>query len=186
MRVRDDTFVSLGGDSLSYVEVSIALEALLGRLPHGWHLRSVDELQHLVPPQGAPVTERTSRLIRHVETGVLLRAVAIVLIVGTHMGVFWVRGGAHALLAVAGFNLARFRLAGETARRGASAWVSSIARIAIGTTRRLGSSRTWCGCFEERRLTSRSEEQRSRRRSRRCSERNLFIPTLPVYARRRR
>ena len=130
----DDTFVSLGGDSLSYVEVSIALEALLGRLPHGWHLRSVDELQHLVPPQGAPVTERTSRLIRHVETGVLLRAVAIVLIVGTHMGVFWVRGGAHALLAVAGFNLARFRLAGETARRGASAWVSSIARIAIPTS----------------------------------------------------
>ncbi len=129
----DDTFVSLGGDSLSYVEVSIALEALLGRVPHGWHLRSVDELQHLVP-HGATVTERTSRFIRHVETGVLLRAVAIVLIVGTHMGVFWVRGGAHALLAVAGFNLARFRLVGDAARRGASAWVRSIARIAIPTS----------------------------------------------------
>ena len=31
-----DTFVSLGGDSLSYVEASIALEALLGDLPPDW------------------------------------------------------------------------------------------------------------------------------------------------------
>ena len=31
----DDTFVSLGGDSLSYVEVSLRLEGLLGRLPAG-------------------------------------------------------------------------------------------------------------------------------------------------------
>jgi hypothetical protein len=41
----------------------------------------------------------------------VLRAIAIVLIVGTHADVFSVQGGAHLLLVVAGYNLARFQLA---------------------------------------------------------------------------
>jgi hypothetical protein len=44
---------------------------------------------------------------------VVLRALAIVLIVATHADVIQIQGGAHLLLAVAGFNLARFRLTGE-------------------------------------------------------------------------
>ncbi|HWG99584.1 MAG TPA: non-ribosomal peptide synthetase, partial [Pilimelia sp.] len=32
-----DSFVSLGGDSLSYVEASVRLERILGRLPSDWH-----------------------------------------------------------------------------------------------------------------------------------------------------
>ncbi len=129
----DDTFVSLGGDSLSYVEVSIALESLLGHLPIGWHLRRVDELQQLERDR-LDAGRRDGHLIRHVETGVLLRAVAIVLVVGTHMGVFWARGGAHALLAIAGFNLARFRLSAGEAQHRAGGWVRSIARIAVPTS----------------------------------------------------
>ena len=42
----------------------------------------------------------------------MLRAVAILLIVATHADVVQLKGGAHLLLAVAGFNLARFRLSG--------------------------------------------------------------------------
>ena len=38
------TFVSLGGDSLSYVECSLRLERLLGHLPTDWHLLPVGEL----------------------------------------------------------------------------------------------------------------------------------------------
>ena len=33
----DSTFVSLGGDSLSYVEMSVRLEQSLGHLPADWH-----------------------------------------------------------------------------------------------------------------------------------------------------
>lgn len=45
----------------------------------------------------------------------VLRAVAILLIVATHADVVQLKGGAHLLLAVAGFNLARFRLTGGVA-----------------------------------------------------------------------
>jgi acyl-CoA synthetase (AMP-forming)/AMP-acid ligase II len=99
----DDSFVSLGGDSLSYVEVSLRLERALGTLPSGWATRSLRSLA------GEPVAEpRRGRLV---ETNVLLRAFAIVSIVGSHANLFTLLGGAHLLLAVAGFNTARFHLA---------------------------------------------------------------------------
>ena len=40
-----DNFVSLGGDSLNYVETELALETYLGSVPDGWHLKSVAELE---------------------------------------------------------------------------------------------------------------------------------------------
>ena len=113
----DATFVSLGGDSLSYVEMSIALEERLGFLPPDWPTTPVDELV---------VASTPSRRWQRVETNVVLRAVAIVLVVGTHAGLFAVPGGAHVLLAVAGFNFARFQLARADTRR---MW-NSIGRIA--------------------------------------------------------
>ena len=102
-----DSFASLGGDSLSYVEVSIRLEALLGRLPRRWPELSVAELSRLAAP-------RKHRSWRLLETPALLRALAIVAIVGTHTEWFWAPGGAHILLALMGYNLARFQLAGGT------------------------------------------------------------------------
>jgi acyl-CoA synthetase (AMP-forming)/AMP-acid ligase II len=110
----DDTFAGLGGDSLSYIEVTIGLEQALGRLPNGWETMPIRELGSLAEP---PVTARATApwwrallRMRSVETSVVLRAVAIFLIVGTHIGNFVVPGGAHVLMAVAGFNFARFRL----------------------------------------------------------------------------
>jgi hypothetical protein len=119
----DSTFVGLGGDSLSYVEVSLRLEQALGRLPAGWHTMPVRELQALAAPA------RSRR--RTLDTGVALRAAAIVLIVGTHIGVFTVRGGAHLLLAVAGFNFARFHLTGAGRRERTRHLVTSVARVAV-------------------------------------------------------
>ncbi len=106
----DDTFVGLGGDSLSYVEASLRLERLLGDVPADWHLRPLRELART-----APAPRRRGRLV---ETSVLLRALAIVLIVGSHADLFMVMGGAHVLLAVAGANLARFPLSGPRAGQG--------------------------------------------------------------------
>lgn len=125
---QDSTFVGLGGDSLSYVEVSVRLEAALGRLPIGWHTMAIRELRP-VPPQGpAPQRHR-----RSVDTGVALRAVSIALIVGTHIGVFTVRGGAHLLLAVAGFNFARFHLTDVDRRQRVRHMAASIGRIVVPT-----------------------------------------------------
>ena len=123
------------------------LDTLLDRVPDDWHLTSVGDLQALaagpaVSPRGretstteGPSTARRTsrRRVGTMETGLVLRAAAITLIVGTHSGVFMLQGGAHVLLAVAGFNFARFRLfATDTAEhlRGAA---TSIARIAVPT-----------------------------------------------------
>jgi acyl-CoA synthetase (AMP-forming)/AMP-acid ligase II len=115
-----DSFVSLGGDSLSYVEVSLRLERALGTLPSGWATRSMRSLAG-----ESAVEPRRGRLV---ETNVLLRAFAIVSIVGSHANLFTLLGGAHLLLAVAGFNTARFHLA-DVPR------TSRVRRLAVGALR---------------------------------------------------
>jgi acyl-CoA synthetase (AMP-forming)/AMP-acid ligase II len=131
----DESFVDAGGDSLSYVEVSIGLEDILGALPSDWPIRPLHALI------GAPVHRR--RRIPTVETSVVLRALSILLIVGSHTTLWNIRGGAHILLAVAGYNFAQFRLGalGGLAR--------SIGRIAlpsmawIGLAAAVGSQLQW-------------------------------------------
>src|SRR5690606_21158273 len=59
------TFVELGGDSLSYVEMSIRLEDALGHLPANWHLLTIAELRSTLP--------RRRGLATWMETGVVLR-----------------------------------------------------------------------------------------------------------------
>ena len=120
----DSTFVSLGGDSLSYVEMSVRLEQVLGPLPADWHTKPIRELRTSPP---APSRRRT------VDTSVFLRAAAIVLIVGTHADLFTIRGGAHLLLALAGFNFARFHLTDVPRSRRIRHLAASVARIALPT-----------------------------------------------------
>lgn len=134
----DDSFAGLGGDSLSYVEISLRLEEMLGALPREWPALTPRELAALhrpsappapsavgkaaapttaseLPVAAAPPARRASpprrRFWTRLETPVLLRAAAIFLIVATHADLLTLQGGAHLLLAVAGYNLARFQLA---------------------------------------------------------------------------
>jgi acyl-CoA synthetase (AMP-forming)/AMP-acid ligase II len=115
----DATFVSLGGDSLCYIQMSVALERVLGRLPDNWPAIPVGELERR--------RQRPPR-IPMVETNIVLRALAIVLVVGTHVMFFTIHGGAHLLLLVAGWNFARFLLPGSPGRM-----VRSAAFIAVPT-----------------------------------------------------
>ncbi|WP_418959597.1 AMP-binding protein [Streptomyces tritici] len=115
----DSSFVGLGGDSLSYVEMSVQLEERLGHLPPGWHTAPIRDLR------------RSARRRRAMETSVALRAVAIVCVVGTHIRLFEIRGGAHLLLAVAGFNFARFLLTSDERRDRMRRTGRGIARIAL-------------------------------------------------------
>ncbi|MCX5388819.1 AMP-binding protein [Streptomyces sp. NBC_00094] len=119
----DGTFVSLGGDSLSYVEMSLHLEQRLGHLPPNWHTTPIRDLR-------TPERKTPSR-IRALETSVALRAVAIVCVVGSHVRLFELRGGAHLLLAVAGFNFARFLLTSAERRERVRRTGRSIARVAL-------------------------------------------------------
>lgn len=144
-----DTFVSLGGDSLSYVAASVRLERALGYIPQGWHLMPVCELvpaaRNLRNTSAADMDEpedrrtvraaRTSRswhrrLLAPMETGIVLRAVAIIFIVSTHIGFFHWEGTAHVLIAVAGYNFARFQLTG-TRRARLRRQLRSVARIGV-------------------------------------------------------
>lgn len=109
-----DSFVSLKGDSLSYVAVSLEVERILGHLPRAWHTQTIGELARQA--HGAPGKRRSTGW-RQLDVAVVLRASAIVLIVASHTNVVDVRGGAHLLVALLGFNLARFSLADPDRRR---------------------------------------------------------------------
>lgn len=98
------SFVDLGGNSLTYVMMSVRLERALGGLPSDWQRRPIRELQCRLRPARRRWWEST------LETSVALRAAAIVLIVGSHAELFKLWGGAHILLGVAGYNFARFCL----------------------------------------------------------------------------
>ena len=114
------TFVSLGGDSLSYVEMSVRAEAALGHLPQQWHTTRI----HDFSPRPTPRPTR-------IETSIALRAISIVLIVGTHAQLFAIAGGAHLLLGIAGFNLARFHLTDAPRQERVRAILRSLRRIVI-------------------------------------------------------
>ena len=153
---QDDSFAGLGGDSLSYVEVSLRLEQLLGALPRRWPTMTVLDLAELgsVPERAAEASETASsatpsasasgapgaaaqahgrprRRMPRLETPAVLRAIAIVLVVGTHANLFTALGGAHLLLAVAGYNLARFQLADVPGRSRAGGLLKSAAHVVV-------------------------------------------------------
>jgi acyl-CoA synthetase (AMP-forming)/AMP-acid ligase II len=117
----ESTFVSLGGDSLSYVECSVRLERRLGRLPADWHLRRVGELDAVVPRPGLP----------RLDTTALLRTVGILLVVSTHMFLWYFPGGAHLMLSVVGYNASRFHFPIEGTRARTVAVLRSLGRIAV-------------------------------------------------------
>lgn len=123
----DDTFVSLGGDSLSYVAASVRLEQALGQLPPDWHITPVGVLWARLEQQRP---RKRRRVFARLETSIVLRAVSIFLIVSTHIGFLHWQGAAHVLLAVAGFNFARFQLSGERVQR-LKKQVTSLARVII-------------------------------------------------------
>lgn len=100
MAVRsEDSFVSLGGDSLRFVQLSIALERRLGALPDGWETQSIRALSRRHAAQDARPPLRTEFLVR---------AAAILLVVIHHATLWPIPGGAAALMALVGYSLARF------------------------------------------------------------------------------
>ncbi len=118
----DASFVDLGGDSLCYVQASRKLERLLGPLPPHWPDLPVVELER---------RERRPYQVPMLETSIVLRAVAILLVVGSHVALFDLLGGAHLLLVIAGWNFARFLLPPGPERAPPRRMVRSAALVAV-------------------------------------------------------
>jgi len=106
-----DSFEALGGDSLLYVQLSLTLERKLGRIPEGWEKMPVGALARLTSQKA------NSRVV---DTDMLMRALAILLVVLHHATLWPIPGGAAALVMLVGYGLARFHgaalMRGETSR----------------------------------------------------------------------
>ncbi|MBJ7387014.1 MAG: AMP-dependent synthetase, partial [Mycolicibacterium sp.] len=117
------SFVDLGGNSLSYVAMSVRLERALGHLPADWQRLPLSELES---------ARRTRRWWgTTLETSVALRAAAIVLVAGSHAELWVLWGGAHILLGVAGYNFGRFCLTPLPRATRVRHLVSTIGWIAV-------------------------------------------------------
>ena len=150
------SFVELGGDSLSFVEMAFRLEKLLGRLPLDWPRLSIRELasrdqgsvvadrpsqlpasagRQPSPPPAAPQQAgsagRRRRWVADLDTSLVLRALAILMVVLVHLKITNLRGGAHLLLAVAGYTFARFPLAAVRDSDRVGGLLRSLARFAV-------------------------------------------------------
>jgi hypothetical protein len=78
---------------------------------------------------------------------VVLRAAAVVLVVASHMTALVPAGGAHLLLALAGFSFSRFSLAAVGAAGRLARAAASIARIAVPTSLWIGTQMLLVGGY---------------------------------------
>ncbi|MBX4875736.1 AMP-binding protein [Rhizobium bangladeshense] len=102
---RNDSFVSLGGDSLRFLQLTLELDRLGVELPEGWERRRIAQLD-----LGPRVTASgRSAEIRALPTDVVLRAIAILLVVIHHEMLWPIPGGSGVMLLLVGFSLARFQ-----------------------------------------------------------------------------
>lgn len=121
----ETSFTTLGGDSLSYVAISLDLETVLGHLPQDWAEMSVSDLQ---------ARARGRSWFTHIDMPTLVRALAIILIVGGHFGAYQYGGsGAQALFFVAGISLAQFTLPQILRTGSVASIVILMARLAMLT-----------------------------------------------------
>lgn len=97
----DDTFITLGGDSLNYVQLTMLLEKHLGHIPANWENTPFINL--------AKCKSKKQLKISSIETSTLLRVIAIIAVVFTHGGFKYAGGGTLLLFVLIGYNMARFK-----------------------------------------------------------------------------
>ena len=121
----DQNFSELGGDSLSFVEISIASEELLGVLPERWETMSIAELAASKP-------RKLHHAFSFIDTAMFMRAVAILLVVVGHFRVFNYGGGATtAMFLVAGFLIGRLQLLETERQRSAKPFARLFLKVLI-------------------------------------------------------
>ncbi|KIC13336.1 AMP-binding protein [Leisingera sp. ANG-Vp] len=95
---RNDSFASLGGDSLRHVELSLALDEALGGAPAGWEEMPVKDLEQAAPAPSASLP-----------FDLAARVLAILAVVVAHQTFWPVFGGAATMVILMGMSVAGFR-----------------------------------------------------------------------------
>lgn len=103
------SFAQMRGDSLSYVEILLATESIVGSLPEGWETMPLARIAGLGSSKKKQSAVR--QRIKFVDSALLIRAVAIVSIVAFHFRFFHIiGGGTTALFLVSGYLMGRFQI----------------------------------------------------------------------------
>lgn len=118
------SFVELGGDSLSYLQVQMALESNLGEVPKNWEHRALADLLSHDYPEFSRIAGGAS-----VPADVVLRIAAIAGVIALHATEVPSEGGAHLLTMLVGVSLVRFQMVNLAAGRLNSFLRSMLGRI---------------------------------------------------------
>ncbi|WP_082639100.1 AMP-binding protein [Aureimonas sp. AU20] len=108
--IRDeDSFVSLGGDSLTFVVISAAIEDRFGSLPKGWEVLPLANLEALFPKP----REQSGGVLamRSISMETAMRAIATLMVVAHHTFKAEVGAGVDILIMLAGLSMARVQRA---------------------------------------------------------------------------
>ncbi|MFQ8431918.1 AMP-binding protein [Amaricoccus sp. W119] len=124
------SFAEHGGDSLSFLEVQMALNRRLGHVPVNWEKMPLSELMALEP--------RARAATQPVSIDTIGRVVAITTIVALHAARYPVLGGAYLLIALVGFSMARFQLTPLSEGRIGQVLRTTLVPILIGYYGMLG------------------------------------------------
>jgi len=103
-----DSFVSLGGDSLRFLQLAIEFERTGLQVPSGWETVSVADLEVRRTP-GDVASPLRLQAGRRIGMDMVLRALAIVTIVVHHEMLWPIPGGSAIMMMLVGFSLARFQ-----------------------------------------------------------------------------
>lgn len=128
----EDSFTSLDGDSLSFIQASLVLEKEIGKTPEGWQSLSIETL--------AEINYQEHKYV-DLHTEVLFRTISIVLVVIGHFWIVNLSGqieslfinATSALFLIAGFTFANFPMKSVQYKNSISPILKTIARIAAPT-----------------------------------------------------
>jgi acyl-coenzyme A synthetase/AMP-(fatty) acid ligase len=126
---RQDSFESLGGDSLSYIQFSLGFESRFGTLPDGWEALSVAQLEQREAPA-------SPGFWRQLPSATLTRAFFMICIVALHFDTFiysktW--GAAYFLFMLCGYSVMRFQWPEISRTEKVDTIFGTVIRVAIPT-----------------------------------------------------
>jgi acyl-CoA synthetase (AMP-forming)/AMP-acid ligase II/peptidoglycan/LPS O-acetylase OafA/YrhL len=98
------SFVELGGSSLTYLEVQLLLSRRLGSAPEGWERLPLGQLFSL--EKGS---SRADARWQRVPADLLVRSLAVLAVIALHSTTWKTGGGSILLLILVGYSLARFQ-----------------------------------------------------------------------------
>lgn len=135
----DDSFMALGGDSLTFVEASLVLEGILGHIPDEWETMPIRELSTI---------KRKDSLVKNLDSVVIVRALGIAGVVLAHLEFGIGQGATSALFIAAGYLFANFQLRGVYDNDSSRSILSSIFRICLPTILYVALLQLWIQDFD--------------------------------------